>query len=35
MNSISWAPGASAGWSGGNVISSDGSSQGALMTFSP
>lgn len=35
MNSISWAPGASSGWSGGSVISSDGTSQGALLTFSP
>lgn len=34
MNSISWAPKASSGWSGGVVITG-GSGQGALLTFSP
>jgi hypothetical protein len=35
MNSISWAPGASSGWSGGNIVNSDGSSRGALLKFAP
>jgi hypothetical protein len=34
MNSISWAPGASSGWSGSAVITGD-SEQGALLTYSP
>jgi hypothetical protein len=34
MNSISWAPKASSGWSGGVVITG-GSGQGALLAFSP
>ena len=34
MNSISWAPKASSGWSGGVVITG-GSGQGALLRFSP
>jgi hypothetical protein len=34
MNSISWAPKASSGWSG-SVVITGGSGQGALLTFSP
>jgi hypothetical protein len=34
MNSISWAPKTSSGWSGGVVITG-GSGQGVLLTFSP
>jgi hypothetical protein len=35
MNSISWAPGASSGWSGGNIVNSDGGSRGVLLKFAP
>ena len=35
MNSISWAPGASSGWSGSDIVTSDGGSRGALLRFTP
>ena len=34
MNSISWAPGASSGWSAGTVVTG-GSGRGVLLAFSP
>jgi hypothetical protein len=35
MNSISWAPGASSGWSGGDIVNSDGTPRGVLLKFAP
>ena len=35
LNSISWAPGASSGWSGGNIVTRGGSSRGVLLDFAP
>ena len=35
MNSISWAPGANSGWSGGDIVNSDGNPRGVLLKFAP
>jgi len=35
MNSISWAPGASSGWSGGDIVNTDGNPRGVLLKFAP
>jgi hypothetical protein len=35
MNSISWAPGARSGWSGGGIVTGDGAGLGVLLKFAP